>query len=75
MDNEAIQVYGAKWCGDCFRAKMILDHHHINPLVIDIEHDENAIHSRARGVLSSPRFYSMMVLYLSNQQASNPDAN
>ncbi len=42
MDNEAIQVYGAKWCGDCFRAKMILDHHHINPLMIDIEHDENA---------------------------------
>ncbi len=42
MDTEAIQVYGAKWCGVCFRVRMILDHQHINPLVIDIEHGENA---------------------------------
>jgi NifU-like protein involved in Fe-S cluster formation len=45
MDNEAIQVYGSKWCGDCFRAKMILDNHHTNHVVIDIEQDENARHS------------------------------
>ena len=74
MDNEATQVYGTNG-DDCFRAKMILDHHHAYPLVIDIEQDENARHSWARGAFSSPRFYSMMDLYLSNQQASNPDAS
>ena len=42
MDNEAIKVYGAKWFSDCFRAKMILDNHHIKYQWIDIGHDENA---------------------------------
>ena len=42
MDNEAIKVYGAKRCGDCFQVKMILDNHHIKYQWIDIEHDENA---------------------------------
>lgn len=41
IDNDTIKVYGANWCGDCFRAKMILDNHQINYLWIAIDHDEN----------------------------------
>jgi len=40
MDNEAIQVYGAKRWGDFFRVEMILDNHQIKYQWIDSEYDE-----------------------------------
>ena len=42
MNSEPIMVYGARWCGDCYRAKMILDNHLITYKWIDIDQDPNA---------------------------------
>jgi mycoredoxin len=42
MDNEIIEVYGARWCGDCFRAKRIFDKHQIEYQWIDINKDSTA---------------------------------
>ncbi|NIT54717.1 MAG: NrdH-redoxin, partial [Aliifodinibius sp.] len=30
MENETIIVYGTRWCGDCFRAKRVLDKNQID---------------------------------------------
>jgi mycoredoxin len=42
MESEAIIVYGSRWCGDCFRAKWILDKNHINYQWIDVYKDIKA---------------------------------
>lgn len=42
MENKPITVYGARWCGDCFRAKRILDKNKINYKWIDINKDSAA---------------------------------
>jgi mycoredoxin len=42
MDDNLIRIFGANWCGDCFRAKMIFDHHQINYQWIDIDRDKIA---------------------------------
>lgn len=40
MDSKKIMVYGARWCGDCFRTKMVLDRNRINYQWIDINKDK-----------------------------------
>ena len=42
MGKDSIKVYGARWCGDCYRAKMILDNYHIQYQWIDIDQEPNA---------------------------------
>ena len=42
MDNETIKVYGTDWCGDCFRAKTLLDKHQIDYQWINIDNDHEA---------------------------------
>jgi len=37
MEQDSIKVYGASWCGDCYRAKMILDNYHMSYQCIDID--------------------------------------
>lgn len=37
-----IDVYGADWCGDCTRAKMLLDRHNVTYNWIDTDADEVA---------------------------------
>jgi glutaredoxin len=37
-----IDVYGADWCGDCTRAKMLLDRHGVTYNWIDTDADEDA---------------------------------
>jgi mycoredoxin len=39
---EQIQVYGTRWCPDCFRVKQIFGKHHIPFAWHDIEQDEKA---------------------------------
>lgn len=42
MNNETLLVYGTKWCGDCFRAKLVLDRNQIKYQWIDINKDSAA---------------------------------
>lgn len=42
MENETIIVYGTRWCGDCFRAKRVLDKNQIDYQWIDINKDSTA---------------------------------
>ena len=42
MSEELIKVYGTRWCGDCYRAKWLLDRHEINYQWININQDSNA---------------------------------
>lgn len=42
MDRNTIKIFGAKWCGDCFRAKMIFDKYQIEYHWIDIDQDKSA---------------------------------
>jgi len=35
--SEAIVVYSTSWCGDCKRARMVLDSKNINYKIIDLE--------------------------------------
>ncbi|MCI1901449.1 MAG: NrdH-redoxin [Bifidobacteriaceae bacterium] len=37
-----IEFYGAGWCGDCRRAKFVLDRLHIGYSYHDVEHDMEA---------------------------------
>ncbi|MGP7961502.1 glutaredoxin family protein [Sanguibacter sp. A247] len=37
-----ITMYGAGWCGDCTRAKALLDREGIEYTYVDVEHDEAA---------------------------------
>lgn len=42
MKNKLIVFYGSPWCGDCIRAKSVLDKYHINYQFIDISTDPKA---------------------------------
>ena len=39
-DNIIIKLYGADWCGDCFRAKKVFERFALDYDYIDIEKDE-----------------------------------
>lgn len=39
---ENITMYGADWCGDCTRAKALLDREGVGYTYVDVEHDEAA---------------------------------
>jgi len=41
MENDTIKVYGTIWCGDCFRAKRILNHYKIDFEWINIDLDRD----------------------------------
>jgi glutaredoxin-like protein len=41
MENNTIKVYGTIWCGDCFRAKRLLNHHKIEFEWINIDLDRD----------------------------------
>lgn len=44
MANETeIVMYGTKWCGDCHRAKSVLEQHKVPYRWIDIEEDKEAV--------------------------------
>lgn len=47
-----ITMYGADWCGDCTRAKALLEREGVAYAYVDVEHDEEA---RARAVEISGR--------------------
>ena len=40
--TSAIEFYGAQWCGDCRRAKQVLDRYHVDYNHHDIESEEGA---------------------------------
>ena len=42
MAGEQIVMYGTSWCGDCARAKRMLDRHSVKFAWNDIEKDTNA---------------------------------
>ncbi|MBP9758670.1 thioredoxin family protein [Candidatus Dojkabacteria bacterium] len=42
MKKKKIILYGALWCGDCSRAKFLLQKNNIEYEYIDIDHDEEA---------------------------------
>ena len=41
-DNKKITFYGASWCGDCVRARYILDKYKVEYDYVDIDKDEVA---------------------------------
>ncbi|PZC51054.1 MAG: thioredoxin reductase (NADPH) [Chloroflexi bacterium] len=43
MKTEKLVVYGAPWCGDCVRAKHILNKNSVPHTWIDISEDEEAV--------------------------------
>lgn len=56
MSTEII-VYGTSWCGDCHRARTILDNNHIPYRWIDIDQDSEArafVEKTNRGFRSVP---------------------
>lgn len=42
MTDATIEFYGAAWCGDCRRAKQVLDRNHVAYNHHDIESEEGA---------------------------------
>jgi mycoredoxin len=42
MSNEPITVYATTWCGDCHRAKRVLDRHRVAYRWIDVDEDDGA---------------------------------
>lgn len=42
MENGLTVVYGSKWCGDCYRAKRVLDNYQIIYEWIDVYKDKEA---------------------------------
>ena len=42
-ETRQITVYGAQWCGDCIRAKRILDQYEASYQWIDVDGDEQAL--------------------------------
>jgi mycoredoxin len=47
---DQIVIYGADWCGDCRRAKRVLERLHVDYRWIDVEHDaEKAEEARRIG--------------------------
>ena len=43
MEQSAITVYGANWCGDCRRAKKFMDDNGVGYQWVDVENDPAAI--------------------------------
>lgn len=42
QQESVIQVYTTRWCPDCWRAKKVLESHHISYHEVDISQDEDA---------------------------------
>jgi glutaredoxin len=42
MEKDTIKVYGANWCGDYFRVKMVLDNYEINYQQVDSDQESGA---------------------------------
>ena len=42
MSEDAIVVYGTAWCGDCRRAKKLLERHGIDYAWVDVEERKGA---------------------------------
>ena len=42
MSVKPVVIIGADWCGDCYRAKQLLDRNQIPYRWIDIDHDKQA---------------------------------
>ncbi len=40
MSENKIIIYGTDWCGDCYRARRILESNHIAFEWFDIDHDQ-----------------------------------
>ena len=36
-----VEMYGADWCGDCTRAKMLLNHHNVDFVWHDTDADDD----------------------------------
>ena len=50
MMSEPIVVYGADWCGDCIRAKRVLDRREVDYVWVDLEaHPNKAEEARRIG--------------------------
>ena len=43
MEQSGITVYGANWCGDCRRAKKLMDENGVGYQWVDVENDPAAI--------------------------------
>jgi glutaredoxin-like protein len=56
-DTPEITMYGTSWCGDCRRARLLLDQHNIPYHWVDIDRDEKAanyVESLNHGLRSVP---------------------
>jgi len=40
-ENQAITMYGTRWCGDCKRARRLLEENEIDYIFIDIDLDKD----------------------------------
>ncbi|MEY4457526.1 MAG: hypothetical protein RIS25_119 [Actinomycetota bacterium] len=49
-----VEMYGAGWCGDCVRAKMLLEHHNVDYVWHDTDADETN-RERAQAISGLPK--------------------
>jgi glutaredoxin len=49
-----VEIYGADWCGDCVRAKMLLDRHGVDYVWLDTDASEED-KERAREISGLPK--------------------
>ena len=57
MSNPNIIIYGTDWCGDCYKARRILDRNNIPYQWINIDHDpegEKYVLEKNNGMRSVP---------------------
>ena len=73
MDNETIKVYGARWCGDCFRAKRVLDKYQIKYQWIDINKDSTA--KEFVGEVNGGNFVVPTIVFLDGSILAEPSTH
>jgi len=69
MSNQTIQFYGASWCGDCVRARALLEHYGVD---FDYHDVENSEENRDRAIELSGRPKIPVLLFPDGSILSEP---
>jgi mycoredoxin len=69
MSDQTIQFYGASWCGDCVRARALLEHYGVD---FDYHDVENSEENRDRAIELSGRPKIPVLLFPDGSILSEP---
>jgi glutaredoxin len=69
MSDQTIQFYGASWCGDCVRARALLEHYGVD---FDYHDVENSEENRNRAIELSGRPKIPVLLFPDGSILSEP---